>query len=783
MEILLLLLTLGLIAVVVVLTTYIKKTNALAKKVAALKMDLEEEVHKLRREINSTAARADQQAPEPPQAPPTALKTAASPPAPPLAARPQSQPPLPHKPVPPSRTREEWEALIGGQWLNRIGALALIFGIGFFLKYAFDNDWITEPVRVLIGVATGIGLLVGGAHAYKKELQIFAQGLIGAGIPVLYLSVYASFNFYHLVPQTVAFFLMAAVTVLAFSQAFKYDSLAVSVLGWAGGFLTPFLLSTGQANEVGLFTYIALLVAGLLTVLSRKADWVVLEPLTLGATYLVYLLWHLKFYTPDDLFVTVVFLSIFWGLFYGFDLSRTGRAALRYAVLRQIVAGFNAVFYFVGLYAIFNPQHRPWMGLIALSIGVVYLLAGLLIRRRRSENAMALAGDTLTAMALLVLATSLQFSGFKTVIFWGLEAAILVGCGLYWKRRHLWQAALGLFVLAFLKLLATEGVWSFSPIEQFALLQNLRALALAVLAAGLGASAVLFKRWGEKDSEPIREVLHYGWCALLFALCTIETNDYFRRLMAAADFTTAGLSFQRFMTLAAIWVAYSLPLVRYGLRLKALPMIFSGFATLFLGIGLAAGRGLAFVPIEQFVPLVNFRSMVLLLVLAAVWIQLRWMGAGRSNFAWMGPVIRVLQVVSALLILDLLSAETRDFFERSIFFSQQTAGTADDLKQLANIKQLALSGVWLAYSIVLMVLGIWRRKAELRLVALALFGFTIVKIFAYDLSFLDTLYRIFSFMGLGLILLAVSYLYQRYKTVIFPGTSGQEQVAGDRSGG
>jgi uncharacterized membrane protein len=70
----------------------------------------------------------------------------------------------------------------------------------------------------------------------------------------------------------VALVMMAGVTALAFWQAFKYDSLAISVLGWAGGFLTPVMLSTGMANEMGLFTYVALLSAGLLAITLKKGD-------------------------------------------------------------------------------------------------------------------------------------------------------------------------------------------------------------------------------------------------------------------------------------------------------------------------------------------------------------------------------------------------------------------------------------------------------------------------------------------------------------------------------
>ena len=127
-----------------------------------------------------------------------------------IAASP-TQPSVPVPPLTPekpSRTREEWEAFVGGKLLNRIGAFALILGVGFFLKYAFDNDWISETVRVLIGAFAGLSCLLIAYRTQSKGLRIFAQGLVGAGISILYLSVYASFNFYHLVPQWAAFVLM-----------------------------------------------------------------------------------------------------------------------------------------------------------------------------------------------------------------------------------------------------------------------------------------------------------------------------------------------------------------------------------------------------------------------------------------------------------------------------------------------------------------------------------------------------------------------------------------------
>ena len=290
----------------ILLLVYISKTSALANRLEFLARELSVHLARIQELEGKVVAR-----PQPPPQPPPVTAAAPSVPIPPPI--PQASAPSTVRPEPPatvtlpppkpSRTREEWEALIGGKLLNRIGALALIIGVGFFLKYAFDNNWITETMRVVIGGVVGLVLLFIADRAQRKGYQIFSQGLVGAGLSVLYLSVYASFNFYALIPQSVAFVLMGGVTVLTFIEAFKNDSLAVAILGWAGGFLTPFMLSTGAANEVGLFTYIALLDAGILAVVVMRGRWIVLHALTLAATYVVYFAWNVEYYTSDDLLV------------------------------------------------------------------------------------------------------------------------------------------------------------------------------------------------------------------------------------------------------------------------------------------------------------------------------------------------------------------------------------------------------------------------------------------------------------------------------------------------
>jgi len=678
----------------------------------------------------------------------------------------------------PSRTREEWEAFIGGNLLNRIGAFALILSVGFFLKYAIDKDWISEPIRVIIGAFAGLICLAGAYRTHSKGLKVFAQGLVGAGLAILYLSIYASFNFYSLVPQWVAFLLMAVVTAFALAQAFHYDSLAVALLGWAGGFLTPIMLSTGYPNEIGLFTYLAVLNVGLLASLVKKESWSILEPLTLAATWILYFAWYVESYRTDDLWVTVFFVLVFCLMFYTLAVFRILRGQAETPVLHHIVAVVNGALLFGSLYALVNKDHHEWMGAVALAIGAIYFATVLLARRRTQLTATTQAVYLLLSGTFLAAATAIQFNDCTTVIVWSLEAVIILWCGLRWRLLYILQFALGLLLLATLKLFATEGVLEFVPIRDFTLVANLRSLTLAVLSASVGFGAWLMGKSTDVQKEGslewMKDALHFAWCAFLFILLTVETSDYFRwKMLDPSIRAQESLPFARLMALSVVWAAYSAPLVWLGLRKSLLTVTVAGIGMLSFGVICVSLRGLGFEPISDFTPVLNLRSGAMLSVLVLLTVHTRLVRDRREVWEWLPQALTVLQVTGVILLLLLLTAETRDFFEKQIVSpsaASEASGTSDHIDRLRNLQQLSLSGVWLLYSVCLMAFGIWRSLRSLRTVAFVLFGITILKIFGYDLSFLETLYRIFSFLGLGLILLAVSYAYQRYRGIIF-GTS------------
>src|SRR6266853_787284 len=170
----------------------------------------------------------------------------------------------------PAAPEIDLESRIGSHWLNRIGIAALLIGVSYFLKFAFDNNWIGPAGRVSIGILAGIAVVVWSERFRAKGYQAFSYSLKAVGIGILYLSLWAAFQVYSLIPSGVAFVMMLAVTSATTAMALAQDAQLLAAFALIGGFTTPLLLSTGQNREVALFSYVALLDLGALGLVILK---------------------------------------------------------------------------------------------------------------------------------------------------------------------------------------------------------------------------------------------------------------------------------------------------------------------------------------------------------------------------------------------------------------------------------------------------------------------------------------------------------------------------------
>ncbi len=187
----------------------------------------------------------------------------------------------------------ELESKVGLTLINRIGVVTLVLGVAFFFKWAVDNNWIGPSGRVILGLLAGFAALFLADVLWRKSQQVFAQGVTGAGIGIVYLAFYAAFDFYHLIPQAVAFVLLLATTAMAATLAVRYNSMAIAALGFFGAYLIPLLLSTGEDHPWFLISYLLLLNFAA-TELGKRRTWPVLEILSFIASAGIFGAWLLS---------------------------------------------------------------------------------------------------------------------------------------------------------------------------------------------------------------------------------------------------------------------------------------------------------------------------------------------------------------------------------------------------------------------------------------------------------------------------------------------------------
>jgi len=326
MELLILFIVGLLIAILVLPFVALAKANSTKRGLD----DLATRLSSLENEMR-TLGRHTTQGPQPEAAVAAPKAFGVPPPAPITTAAPIEQekesmpPPIPERFIKPSvpqisapaRPPINWEQFMGAKLFAWIGGLALFLGVAFFVKYSFEHNLIPPELRVAIGFTIGVSLLIGGLLVKRKENAVTAQTLCATGILVLYAVTFACRSYYHfaffgLIPT---FLLMTLITAVAFLLAVRLNAIVVAVLGIAGGFLTPVLLSTGQDHPLGLFVYIALLDIGLLA-LSQRQGWNVLPTLGAVGTALMQFAWVGTFFIPEKYFAgnkVLVVMAVFAG--------------------------------------------------------------------------------------------------------------------------------------------------------------------------------------------------------------------------------------------------------------------------------------------------------------------------------------------------------------------------------------------------------------------------------------------------------------------------------------
>jgi uncharacterized membrane protein len=329
--------------------------------------------------------------------PPAAARTVTPPPPPP----PPRRPPAVTPPPPPSF---DLESLVGVKLFSAIAGIALVLAAIFFLKYSVEHGWLQPPIRVLIGTAVGVSLLVVCELKAARRYPVTANALDAAAIAVLFSTFFAAHALWNLIPSIAAFVLLAMVTAIAVLLSIRRESLFIAVLGLLGGFATPALLSTGENRPIPLFAYLMLLNIGLAWVAYRQV-WPLLTALTVVFTAIYQWIWVIKFLDAASLPLGMGIFAVFplaalagFAIARGRQPSKESNAADSAFEYTALSAAAMPLLFAVYLSAVPAYGNRPWLlfGFLLLVVAGLFVVA---VARRRPLLHMAGALATLVVMA------------------------------------------------------------------------------------------------------------------------------------------------------------------------------------------------------------------------------------------------------------------------------------------------------------------------------------------------------------------------------------------------
>lgn len=323
------------------------------------------------------------------------------------------------------------EEIIGGKWFLKIGVVVIVIGMAFFFKYAFENySWITDTVKIAMGLLAGLVMLGIGEMTIRKY-SLYGQIVSGGGLVMLYLSFYAAQNFYHLGffnnPFMTAF-CMGIVTAIGIVLSIRYDAPSMIIAATLGGFATPFLVSDGQNNQSELFTYITILDLAILGVSFFK-NWRWLNLFGFIGTFIVFSSWYSNFYTPDQLFPTLLFLTLFFIIYSISSIIYNLVKKEMSTGIEQLMTLVSGLVYFGLSYKLLNVNYSEFLGLFAMILALYYFLWAYMVRMVTPKDGNLYNFLAFFSIGFISLAIPLQFDGYIITVSWIVEAVLLLVLG------------------------------------------------------------------------------------------------------------------------------------------------------------------------------------------------------------------------------------------------------------------------------------------------------------------------------------------------------------------
>ena len=683
------------------------------------------------------------------------------------------------------------EKFIGENLINKIGILILVLGISFFVKFAIDKEWINEPARVGIGILCG-ALVMAIAHKLKKNYAAFSSVLVAGAVSIFYFTIAIAFHEYQLFSQTVAFIIMIVITVFSVLVSVSYNRQELAILSLIGGFAVPFMISSGSGNYVVLFSYIAILNAGILGIAYFK-KWRIVTILAFIFTSLLFGTWYNNELYDGKLnhLGALLFATLFYFIFSIAVVLSNIRNKGVFTSLEYFIMVANTFFFFAIGMGIIHNWGIGYKGVFALLLAIYNVVYAIILYRKFGLDKNAIYLLIGLALTFVTLTIPLQFDGNQITLFWAAEAVLLFWLSIKTKiERFKW----GAYIVQALTIGSLIMDWTNyeNTTEGLAVVLN------PLFIAGIFVSASLFLTFWllRKDNENLSTVFSisgYSTIVLIAAILTTyltgfleisyQANQYLNNSASAQSFAvmyhfvfTAVIlllvtKFKKELMRDAVLIISVISIVLYIVAFYRLPsdemvqnLVLNSnthyayyFHYIILGCLIYFGYQL-FKRANEMpkIAFLNNKIIPWLFVFATVYILSNEVMVHSLNFS---TDAIDMQKINAQVIGNGLD-EYAINYEKEYLVQEKL----DRIK--LQIIKIGYPIVWGLISFIFLIIGIKKQWKNLRIISLALLGLTILKLFIYDIRNVSETGKIVAFILLGVLILVISFVYQKVKKLV-----------------
>lgn len=669
------------------------------------------------------------------------------------------------------RENPDMERFIGENLMNKIGIAILVLGISFFVKYAIDRDWINETGRVAIGFFCG-SILIAVAHLLHKNYRSFSSVLVGGGLAVFYFTTAYAFREYELMGQTTAFIVMVIITFFAIVLSVLYDRIELGIISAIGGFITPFLVSTGTGNYIVLFTYLSILNAGLIALAYYKR-WRVLNFISFIFTSCIFAGWIIaNSDSPSFSYTgTFAFGTCFYIMFIVMNvIHHVSRGSALKAADFIIILSINLGYYASGIYLLNAGSMENSTGIFTGILGLVNLtMTYLFFKRTKADKnfLFLLIGITLSFISLIA---PTQLKGHYITLFWAVEGIVLI-----WLSG---KTFIKLLKIAALLLSAVTLISLFIDLVNVYRLTELNAekpqvVFLAVIinkgfVTGIFTAISFFVTYrilirtadtfyiGPILTDNVRMMYLIASGVLFFLMGILEINYQFTTRFPGINVAIIYLQLYVFFFLAIL-----ITLIK---KFKTSPhysvvLVFNALSVCYFLISIDETYKTEIAILTSG----NYKSwfigywLAIIILIYNIAALIKYI---RTSGVIVSEIKKVLSWIISIGSLIVISVAAKNII---MWVNFSDANSLEYARNLYN--KAGLSIIWGLAAFTLIWLGIKKDFKPLRVIALFVFGITLLKLFVYDIRNIPVGGKIAAFILLGIILLVISFMYQRLKKV------------------